>query len=180
MTITSGLSMFTRLESPTPSARPTVSIASSATGSPSCASSVTNGPVSSCPSSSASPSGVSGRRATRSDASRTSAEPDAITSRQPRLGQLPWHGGPSMSMTMCPSSAPAPIQPRCNCPPSTSPPPIPVPSVSMTTSPEPPPAPWRASASTAQLPSLSTVTGRPSRSDMIASNGTPASGRWVE
>ena len=76
-----------------------------------------------------------------------------------------------MSMTMCPSSAPAPIQPRCNLPPSTSPPPIPVPSVSITTSPEPPPAPWRASASTAQLPSLSTVTGSPSRSDMIAPNG---------
>ena len=48
----------------------------------------------------------------RSDASRTSAEPEAMTSRQPRFGQLPWHGGPSMSMTMCPSSAPAPIQPR--------------------------------------------------------------------
>ena len=65
-----------------------------------------------------------------------------------------------MSMTMWPSSAPAPIQPRCSRPPSTSPPPIPVPSVSITTSPEPPPAPWRASASTAQLPSLSTVTGQ--------------------
>jgi hypothetical protein len=50
----------------------------------------------------------------------------------------------------------------------------------MTTSPEPPPAPWRASARTAQLPSLSTVTGSPSRSDMTGPNGTSASGRWVE
>ena len=109
ITMTSGLSMFTRLESPTPSARPTTSSASRATGSPSWASSVTNGPVSSRPSSSAWPSAVSGRRATRSAASRTSAEPEAITSRQPRFGQLPWHGGPSMSTTMWPSSAPAPI-----------------------------------------------------------------------
>ena len=66
-----------------------------------------------------------------------------------------------MSITMCPSSPPAPIQPRWSRPPSTSPPPIPVPSVSITTSPAPPPAPYRASASTAQLPSLSTADRQP-------------------
>ena len=37
---------------------------------------------------------MSGRRATASDASRTSAEPDATDSRQPQFGQLPWHGRP--------------------------------------------------------------------------------------
>ena len=57
---------------------------------------------------------------------------------------------------------------------------MPVPSVSMTTSVAPAAAPNRASARTAQLPSLSTTTGSPSRSDMTASKGTPASGRCVE
>ena len=51
---------------PTPSARPIVSIAPRATGSPSCASSVISGPVSSRPSSSALPErACPGRRATR-------------------------------------------------------------------------------------------------------------------
>ena len=142
---------------------------------------MTNGPVSSAAGlERVARARVSGRRATRSDASRTSAEPEAITSRQPRFGHAPWQGGPSMSTTMCPSSPPAPIQPRWSRPPSTIPPPIPVPSVSITTSPEPSPAPKRASASTAQLPSLSTTTGIPSRSDITEANGTPASGRCVE
>ena len=57
---------------------------------------------------------------------------------------------------------------------------MPVPSVSITTSDAPAAAPNRVSASTAQLPSLSTTTGSPSRSDMTAANGTPASGRCVE
>ena len=125
ITITSGLSTLTMFDSPTPSARPTVAIASRATGSPSCASSVTNGPVSSRPSSSASPSAVSGRRATRSDASRTSAEPDAITSRQPRFGQCPWHGGPSMSIDHVPElpagADPAALQPPAEHDPAADP-----------------------------------------------------------
>ena len=57
---------------------------------------------------------------------------------------------------------------------------MPVPSVSITTSEAPPPAPNRASASTAQLASLSTTTGRPRRSDITSANGTPDSGRCVE
>ena len=97
---------------PTPSARPIVSIAPRATGSPAVASSVISGPVSSRPASSACPSAVSGRRATASDASRTSAEPDATDSRQPQFGQLPWHGRPFISTTMWPISAPPLIQPR--------------------------------------------------------------------
>ncbi len=169
------------LESPTPSARPTVAIASRATGSPSCASSVTNGPVSSRPSSSASPSAVSGRRATRSDASRTSADPDAMTSRQPRLGQLPWHGGPSMSIDhvaeLAARADPSALEPAAEHQPAADPGPD---REHHDVVDAPPPAPCRASARTAQLPSLSTVTGRPSRSDMTASNGTSASGRWVE
>ena len=88
------------------------SIAAHATGSPAFASSVIIGPVSSRPSSSARPSAVSGRRATASDASRTSAVPEDTDSRQPQFGQLPWHGRPFISTTMWPSSAPAPIQPR--------------------------------------------------------------------
>ncbi len=104
--------MFTSDTMPTPSQRPTAAIAPRATGSPSCASAEISGPVSSCPASSASPSAVSGRRATASDASRTSAVPDATASRQPRPGQVPWHGGPSAITTMCPSSAAPPSQPR--------------------------------------------------------------------
>ena len=38
-------------------------------------------------------------RAIRS-ASRTSAVPEASVSTQPRFGQLPWHGGPSRSITV--------------------------------------------------------------------------------
>ena len=76
------------------------------------ASSVISGPVSSRPSSSAWPSSVSGRRATASDASRTSAEPEATDSRQPQFGQLPWQGRPFISTTMWPISAPPMIQPR--------------------------------------------------------------------
>ena len=97
---------------PTPRRSPITRIDSAATGSPSKAISVTSGPVSGRPSSSACPSGVSGSRATRSAASRTSADPEATASRQPQFGQLPWHGGPSMSTTMWPSSAAAPTQPR--------------------------------------------------------------------
>ena len=82
-----------------------------------------------------------------------------------------------MSTTMWPSSAPAPTQPRYSRPPSTSPPPIPVPIVSIATSEQPFAAPARASAQTAQLASLSTSTGRPSRSDMTSANGRSASGR---
>ncbi len=37
--------------------------------------------------------------------------PEANASTQPRLGQLPWHGGPSNSITMCPSSPATPIAP---------------------------------------------------------------------
>ena len=88
------------------------SIAPRATASPARAISVTIGPVSSRPPSIARPSSVSGLRATASDASRTSAVPEATDSRQPRLGQLPWHGRPSMSTTMWPSSAPPPAKPR--------------------------------------------------------------------
>ena len=97
---------------PTPSARPTVVIAAQATGSPARAISVTIGPVSSRPPSSASPSAVSGFCATASDTSRTSAVPDATDSRQPQFGQLPWHGRPSISTTMWPISAPPPSKPR--------------------------------------------------------------------
>ena len=112
ITITCGLKMFTRLTRPMPSARPIVSIAPRATGSPAVASSVISGPVSSRPSSSAWPSAVSGWRATASDASRTSAVPEATDSRQPQFGQLPWHGRPFMSTIMWPISAPPMIQPR--------------------------------------------------------------------
>ena len=97
---------------PTPSARPITSIAAQATGSPSLASSVIIGPVSSRPASSARPSSVSGRRATDNETSRTSAVPEATDSRQPQFGQLPWHGRPLISTTMWPSSAPPPTQPR--------------------------------------------------------------------
>ena len=83
MTTTSGLKMFTSDTSPIPSRRPIRAIASHATGSPSRASSVIIGPVSSRPSSSACPSAVSGRRATATDTSRTSAVPETTVSRQP-------------------------------------------------------------------------------------------------
>ena len=98
---------------PTPSARPIVSIAPRATGSPAVrelgdqrpgqlAALLERVARARCP----------GRRATASDASRTSAEPDATDSRQPQFGQLPWHGRPFISTTMWPISAPPPIQPR--------------------------------------------------------------------
>ena len=83
MTTTSGLKMFTSDTRPTPSRSPIGAIASRATGSPSRASSVISGPVSSRPSSSAWPSAVSGRLATATDASRTSVVPEQYVSRQP-------------------------------------------------------------------------------------------------
>ena len=108
ITTTCGLKMFTMFATPTPSARPITLMASQATGSPSWASSVIIGPVSSRPDSSARPIAVSGRRATDSETSRTSAVPEATDSRQPQFGQLPWHGRPFISTTMWPISAPAP------------------------------------------------------------------------
>ncbi len=53
---------------------------------------------------------------------------------------------------------------------------MPVPIVSSTTSLHPLAAPTRASASTAQLPSLSTTTGSPSRSAITSWNRMSASG----
>ena len=57
---------------------------------------------------------------------------------------------------------------------------MPVPSVSMTTFAAPRPTPKRASASTAQVASLSTATGTPMRSDISVPNARSASGRCVE
>ena len=104
--------MFTKLAIATPSRVPISSMASIAAASPSCASSVTSGPSSSRPAASARPRPELGCSWAIRSASRASAVPDASDSTQPWLGQLPWHGGPSMSITMWPSSAAAPIAPR--------------------------------------------------------------------
>ena len=94
-------------------ARRSRSIASRATGSPSRASSVTSGPVSARPSSSAWPSAVSGRRATRSDASRTSAVPEHERLQAAAVGAVALAGRAVDVDRPCgPSSAPPPIQPR--------------------------------------------------------------------
>ena len=49
-------------------------------------------------------------------------------------GARPWHGSPSSTITMCPSSTPPPLEPRNGAPLEMTPPPTPVPSVSRTRS----------------------------------------------
>jgi hypothetical protein len=57
------------------------------------------------------PSAESGALSAAARPSRAIAVPDAITSTHPWLGQFPWQGGPSASITTWPSSAPAPADP---------------------------------------------------------------------
>ena len=95
---------------------------------------------------------------------------------QPRLGQLPGQGGPSGLSVMWPSSAPRPCAPRKVIPPITTPPPTPVPSVSITRWSSPSRC---ASASAAQLASLSTNTGTPKRRPSSSRSGTPVSGMFT-
>ena len=179
ITTTCGLKMLTKLVIATPSREPISSITSIAAASPSCASSVTSGPTSGCPSASARPRPECGRsRATRV-ASRASAVPDAIASMQPWFGQLPWQGGPFSSITMWPSSAAEPIAPWYSSSRRISPPPIPVPIVSSTTSLQPRAAPARCSASAAMFASLSTNTGSPRRSAITSPNAMSASARLI-
>jgi hypothetical protein len=106
-------------------------ITSRAAGSPSCASSVMSGPVSSRPDAITCSIADPGRSGASAVASRTSAVPEATASRHPRLGQFPWQGGPPSSITMWPSSAPDPVAPWNSSSSMTRPPPIPVPMVSI-------------------------------------------------
>ena len=92
--------MLTKLAIATPSREPISSIASIAAASPSWASSVTSGPASSTAVGERLARPESGRSPAIRRASRASAVPDAYASTQPWLGQLPWHGGPSNSITM--------------------------------------------------------------------------------
>src|SRR5581483_5661338 len=132
-TITSGSKMLASDERPAPSLRAAAVTTSRATASPSSAAPVTRAPSNSASRASAWPSAESGAAAAASRPSRAIAVPDASVSRQPRLGQLPWQGGPSMSTTMWPSSAAAPVAPLYGRPPRMRPPPMPVPIVSITT-----------------------------------------------
>ncbi len=82
-----------------------------------------------------------------------------------------------MSIVMWPNSAAAPCAPRPSAPLTTMPPPIPVPIVSKRASVQSSAAPNRHSASIAAVASLSTNTGRPSRSAIRSRNGTSRIGR---
>ena len=182
ITITSGLNVFTSPTSPKPSRSPTSSSTSRASGSPSCASSVTIPPL----------------------ISLLGGEPPPERRVRLRLAPPAAPRGRSRSPTRAPRSSPDPgavagaVGPvqlehrrgRARRPPRTrrgtprrsasSPPPIPVPSETITAWRAPAAAPLRASASIDALPSLSTTTGSPSRSLIRSRNGTPSSGRWFD
>ena len=62
-----------------------------------------------------------------SRASLSAARPEQYASTWPRPEHAPWHGSPSSTITMWPSS----VHARKSCPSATTPPPTPVPSVSI-------------------------------------------------
>ena len=139
---------------------------SRAAGSPLWASSVTIPPVISRPAASRLPSADSGRSSATRRPSRPIALPETSVSKQPRPGQALGHSAPWMSSTECPISRAEPAsRPGTRARRDTGRVPIPVPSETITT--------WRAPVARAApgtppardaLPSLSTTTGRPSRS----------------
>ena len=82
--------------------RPAWATTSRAGPSPASASSVTVRPAIG-PSASAFPRAESGSRSAASLPAFAIAVPEASASTQPWFGQLPWQGGPSSSISMCPS-----------------------------------------------------------------------------
>ena len=162
-TITSsGPKVFTSDPMPAPRRRPIEASAAIASASPPCARST------SCSAFAPSPHS--------STAARSAAFPDATDSRWPRPVQLPWHGGPSATTTVWPSSA----QPRKSRPARTTPPPTPVPSVSMIRSSTSRPAPRFHSPSAAAFASFCTAVGSPNRSSNTCRRFTSSSGMLIE
>ena len=147
ITTISGSVRMHRFEMPSASQYANSSSTPSAAVSPWRAAAVTSGPRNASPS--------------RSTAIRSSAEPDAYISQQPRRPQAHWR--PPASTIMCPGSPASPPEPRSTSPFSMNAPPMPVPSDTMTPLRTPRAAPAAISHRAAQFTSLSRNTGMSSR-----------------